>query len=194
MRLFQAAAIAWSVTAGALESATRSTRVFANRGPVADDPPDPLLPAEGATMPFVAGCAHGGTRMPWNPPYAEPPMPSRLAATRIALRRFRRMVDRRASCWLSRRRTRSRLAARCGGGAGRSSGGLHTCGSTCAAWTWASTRRTHSSRPKTLAELDDWDASRFMFAGQLVTLRWLDADESAQVAEAEWEDESPGHM
>jgi hypothetical protein len=43
------------------------------------------------------------------------------------------------------------------------------------------------------AELNEWDASRFTFAGQLVTLRWLEADESARIAQAEWGYESPGH-
>lgn len=36
------------------------------------------------------------------------------------------------------------------------------------------------------AELDDWDANRFMFVGEQLALRWLDADESARVALAEW--------
>ncbi|WP_328989005.1 hypothetical protein OG394_22530 [Kribbella sp. NBC_01245] len=41
------------------------------------------------------------------------------------------------------------------------------------------------------AELDDWDANRFRLVGEQLVLRWLDADESARVALAEWGDEWP---
>jgi hypothetical protein len=48
------------------------------------------------------------------------------------------------------------------------------------------------SAPEDLdAGLDDWDAGRFRFAGQLLTLRWLDPDESARVAHSEWDREPP---
>jgi hypothetical protein len=36
------------------------------------------------------------------------------------------------------------------------------------------------------AELHHWDADRFMLVGELLSLRWLDAEESARVAAAEW--------
>ncbi|MGH3463963.1 MAG: hypothetical protein ACRDP9_21050 [Kribbellaceae bacterium] len=40
------------------------------------------------------------------------------------------------------------------------------------------------------AELDAWHADRFMFVGEQLALRWLDAEESARVVVAEWDDES----
>ena len=43
------------------------------------------------------------------------------------------------------------------------------------------------------AELDTWDANRFTFAGQPLTLRWLTPDESTRIAEATWGNSSPDH-
>lgn len=35
-------------------------------------------------------------------------------------------------------------------------------------------------------ELDDWEADRFVFVGELLSLRWLGAEQSAKVTAAEW--------
>ena len=128
--------------------------------------------------------------MPWNAPYAEPPLPSRLApyANRVA----EMLQDGRpVGVMLVEPEA---YAEQIGG----------------ALWwrRWSEFRwavhlwlNFHSLdfdidatdalvAPEDLeAELDDWDANRFSFAGHLTTLRWLDADESAHVAKTEWNDE-----
>jgi hypothetical protein len=144
-------------------------------------------------MPLVVRCAREGLGMPWNPPYAEPPVPSRLAAyaNRVAeiLKNGRpagfMLVEPEAyaeqvggALWW-RRWSEFRWAA-------------HVWLNLPGLDVGVDATDTLIAPGDLEAELEDWDASRFTFAGQLVPLRWLDADESARVAAAEWDDEPPG--
>ncbi len=130
--------------------------------------------------------------MPWNPPYAEPPLPSQLAAyaNRVAeisqdgrpvgfmLVEPEAYAEQVGGALWWRRWSEMRWAAHVWLNLPGLDVGVDATDTLIA--------------PEDLeAELDDWDAGRFTFAGQLVTLRWLDADESARVAEAEWDDDSP---
>lgn len=127
--------------------------------------------------------------MPWNPPLAEPPVPPRLAA--YAHRVAEMLTDGRPVGFLLvepetyteqvggalwwRRWSEVRWAAHLWLTLPGLNLGVDATDTLIA--------------PEDLAgELDDWDAGRFTFGGQLATLRWLDANESARVTKAEWND------
>ncbi|MGW6283204.1 hypothetical protein [Kribbella sp. NPDC055071] len=126
--------------------------------------------------------------MPWNAPYDEPPVPTRLApyANRVAeLLQEGRLVgfllveseayaEQLGGALWWRRWSEYRWAAHL----------------------WLTFRNldfgidatdTLTAPDDLDAELDDWDANRFRFTGRLLTLRWLDPDESARATHTEWD-------
>jgi hypothetical protein len=132
--------------------------------------------------------------MPWKPPYAEPPVPSRLAAygNRVAeISKYGRPVgsllvepeayaEQLGGALWWRRWSEYRWAAHLWLNLHGLDLSMHLTDTLVA--------------PEDLdTELTDWDANRFTLLGQLLTLRWLDPDESARVAQAEWNTEPLNH-
>jgi hypothetical protein len=83
------------------------------------------------------------------------------------------------------------LVGRCGGGASPTSSGLLRSGIPSAGRAGARPYSDEIIPPEAVEEaLDDWDAERFEVYGQVVTLRWLAANEAARVARPGFNDES----